>query len=283
MKPNYEEKQFETMFQAEMVTRSTTLILPVAPGQVLEAEVGFDIAASLPGTHPLWALVGETLLSGAASSVWARGRLSGSRLTKSAVNMFFQHKRSHKLTRSNATSYSTFHEPFFRFAIDREANKRGFSQHGTLVGLEAVMTGLGVVRYSAPRTRDYDDLENWYLARSLLDHCVYVPPSSFGLHDRCIFTSSSLAHFNPDGAQGAAQNWAELESELLRLTGNSAREVITGLGEALIGIEAMGELPAFNLNMGALGNSDQRYVQSVFRIQLLALRASANWMMAVPR
>lgn len=209
MKPGFEESQFGALFQ-DSVARSEpdqddVMIVPI--GQVLEAQVGFDIAFWFPHSHRLWGTLGIPGLLGLPRSTWAPDLREPVPITGRAINLFFQFKRSDYLYGANAKYRHRFDQPYWRFRVDRSANPVSKPQHDLLEELESRVGADALVRYVAPRFHEFHELEALAAKREVAEHCVYVPPSDFApQHISYHFTASDQV-VNPEPESREPADW----------------------------------------------------------------------------
>lgn len=141
MKAQFSEKTYENYFQIELGRRTR---YSFAPGQTDEAYVGFDGAFHLP----------MRILTGIIGPGWPRlagmpldliddigakldGRLPGFRL-----NLIIQYKRPHYMSRFNASEWSSWNGPYFRYETEPR-------QQSVLEKVAAATAGRAAVVYAS--------------------------------------------------------------------------------------------------------------------------------------
>lgn len=223
MRPEFEESQFAVFFQDDLTHRNHRGVELAPVGQVLEAKVGFDLAGWLPPRHPMWSILRLLPLPGLSRQAWNPNLPPSTAVTSKVLNVFFQFKRSDYLYRPNATYFHALGGPYWRFEIDRTVNVGSLPQHELLEQLEARTVSDGLVRYVAPMCHTYTDLETLCDTRSLLEECVYVPPSRFApAHTTCAFTNATSMIVNPDPEPAKAEAWTDVRGTLAELASNAS-------------------------------------------------------------
>lgn len=201
------------------------MVVPI--GQVLEAQVGFDVGWWFPRRHRIWGTLGVPGLPGLPRSSWAPDLREPVPITGRAINLFFQFKRSDYLFGANATHRQRFAQPYWRFRVDRSVNPGSQPQHDLLEDLESRVGADALVRYVAPRFHEFHALEALAARREVAAHCVYVQPSDFApSHTSYHFTESDQV-VNPEPAAREPADWSAFyETVESRLAGS---ELLNGL------------------------------------------------------
>lgn len=287
MKPNYEESQFATFFQDDLTHRVLDGVVRLAPiGQVLEAQLGFDMGYWVPPTHPLWRMFGVPPLPGLSGAGWNLNVNTTSIASSKAINVFLQYKRSDYLVGSRSEYLAEFGGPYWRFRVDRTDNPGSLPQHDLLEGLESRTDGSALVRYVAPITHRYDVIENQCDSRELLENCVFVRPAHFSpAHTTCAYTTPSNAIVNPDPEFVRLEDWPRIATTISDLMASSsdiptliaqASEALTTLGPRQIENQRYPWRLPRNLP-GEAGSLLQSYIL----IAEWMFRANVTWLVAL--
>lgn len=228
---NFEEKEFEALLNADLIVGSagsqgTPKIF--SPGQVLEAELGFDFSIHLPPTSRVSALIrgrfpsskGVTPLT--ASQVNLPPSVHGSFL-----NLFLQYKRPQVFHPGHRSTLYKHTERFLRFEVSQKKKINGsmqtvYSQVDALNNLESAFKGDASVQYVCPGLFTQDDLYRSFASGSLLHDSVFVSPSqlqlhgSNGYHDYWTFREGQLGSGipNPGGPPASSKNGGDFIREL---------------------------------------------------------------------
>ena len=172
----FEEKQYEMPANIELGLQHAGVF---AAGQVLEAVVGYDVAAHQPQNAPIWRLVGGPVPSGLllVPNLWQRARVQpkAASLPSSYVSLILQYKRPMHLGRSSAAQWHHWNRPYFRFPVLPH-------QQTTLELLEASVGSQAVVRYACAAFWTYHQLQSHQQTRDVLDHSAFVAPSTLQGH-----------------------------------------------------------------------------------------------------
>lgn len=286
MKSQFEESQFAVFFQDDLTHRQHGAVTLAPIGQVLEARVGFDLGGWLPRHHPLWTTLGPMALPGLPLSGWNPDLDPAASVTSRALNVFFQFKRSDYLHRTNAKHYRSLGGPYWRFRVDRSVNPGGIPQHEMLELLEQRTSGQALVRYVAPLCHRYTELETLCHHRQLLEHCVYVAPTSFAPgHTTCAFTSPTSLLVNPDPERARADDWGDVLSALSE-SARQARDIddlIFGAAELAqsLGARRYEDL-GYPWRISQRGPyEDRRLLQSYATAAELFFRLRVRWLVAL--
>ncbi len=176
----FEEKQYETPANIELGFQHAGVF---AAGQVLEAVVGYDVAAHQPQNAPIWKLVGGAAPSGLllVPNLWQRATAQPQApdLPSSFVSLILQYKRPMHLGRASAAQWHYWNRPYFRFPVLPH-------QQTTLEVLEASVGSQAVVRYACAAFWTYHQLQTHQHSREVLDHSAFVAPST--LHGHQVWT-----------------------------------------------------------------------------------------------
>ncbi len=155
MKPNFEEKTYESFFNSAL-DRNSSIYFPI--GQAQEGSLGFD-SSSFSRNRKLWGTLGYSYylprdlpFSGVELEEIATYMTSEiNSMPKMKANLLFQYKRSELLKSPTAKEWSYWKQPYFRYDIYDEQQKL----------LEQIHTQFGSkvhVLYAAPVIIDKDKL-----------------------------------------------------------------------------------------------------------------------------
>lgn len=221
----FEEKEFETLANASFVTeqlvrRRKRNVQVFSPGQFLEKTLGFDFATHLnPHSRLHRRLFGSTPgAPGATPSQLAQLKMPLASSTK-FLNVFLQYKRPEHFKTGHRSPLWSKKEEFLRFTVS-EGNVNASGYHfDQVTALHDLATSLGssaMVRYACPVVWTKAELYGIFDAGRLLEHTVFVEPSSLvdasstadPYHRRWTFQRSApgAGKPNPDGALTAAEN-----------------------------------------------------------------------------
>lgn len=103
------------------------------------------------------------------------------RLDRTSIPLFLQFKLVHNMVRGNCneTKAGDFNPPFFRMKL---MPLKASQQHDLLVDLD---NGINQVYYAAPLFTTQSHLNSFYLANTVLNNSIFIPPSVIGrLPDR---------------------------------------------------------------------------------------------------
>ena len=135
----FEEKSFGEALSTQLLAGSSSIF---APGQVLEAAVGFDTAMETYNAQ-FWALWGGPPAGACPAPAWWPAKIPRPALPSFRLNLFLQYKRPYFLTMSNAGEWSHWCHPYFRFRIRRK-------QQRALVACAKGLGRQGLVVYACP-------------------------------------------------------------------------------------------------------------------------------------
>jgi hypothetical protein len=195
---DFEEKQYESAANMELSLHHPGVF---ASGQVLEAVVGYDVAASQPQNAPIWQLIGANAPPGLrlVPNHWngQRRRPRAADLPSTYVSLVLQYKRPRYLNTPRATQWHHWNNPYFRFEV---SNYAPTYQHDTLIDLEPALAPRAVVQYACPAFFTYADLQAHQLGRTVLPSTNFVAPSGIGAHAAWTYTNAgTVGYANPTG------------------------------------------------------------------------------------
>lgn len=191
MQPRYEEKTYESYFNAELDRRSS-IYFPF--GQVQEGSIGADAAAQ---SHSRW------LWRRLGFPFWFRPRFSGVDLRDVAdemehhlqreirnipaikTNLLLQYKRSEIITTANGSEWSYWNQRYFRYDIYAE-------QQALLMHLDAKFGAKALILYAAPALSDVDELVSAKLAGTIIEHSNFCPAARLQGHHRNTYLRAGL-------------------------------------------------------------------------------------------
>lgn len=205
MRPQFEEKQFETAANLELA-KGRDSIRVFSSGQKLEEILGYDVAADPDPNHMIWQLLDAPRPKGVVlvPDYWsAFPRSKSDRLPQSAVSLILQYKRADYLSTPSARQWNLWGSPYFRF-------EREEIQHRTLLQIERKVEG-ALIRYAAPAFWKYADLEVAQLQTKVLEQTAFVRPSDFKSHKLWTFKGpGKFGRGNPSGPRVATESIDDL-------------------------------------------------------------------------
>lgn len=186
MRVQYEEKTFESYFNAELTQRG---IFYFPPGQVQEGSIGAD-AVALNRSRWLWRKLGVPY--------WIRLPFQGASYREMAEemerhlnheitdvpdirgNVLFQYKRSEYMVMPSAKEWHYWNSPFFRYDIYPE-------QQALLEHLHSKFAARVLVVYAAPAIQDVGELVDLHVAQQLISRTNFRPAHELAGHKRNTF------------------------------------------------------------------------------------------------
>jgi hypothetical protein len=228
----FEEREFETALYPQLLTQRNNLW---APGQVLEASLGFDYSAFCIDPQ-FWVLFGYSsplsgiFLNGFHQSAY--GHITRP-LPNFSLNLFIQAKRPTYLTKlSKALKTFPISSPHWKFTIDA-------TQQSRLEHLESITGGNALVCYAAPAFHRVLQLYSHTTSSSVVANSTFPEAS--------ILTGHHAWNYNKPGAVGVANSEPEfhegisLEMQIERLIAlggesfnKSAESALSELAHAVI-------------------------------------------------
>lgn len=208
----FEEKQFEFACNLELAMH-TRRVFP--PGQVLEAVLGYDVAAYLPAHSPLWGLLGQLprrIRLRLTPNFWnpvAGGRqLTQHDLPRSYISLVFQYKAS-----SYVQHGPLWLTPYYRFRVRRTARTaHTLPQHTVLQTLQRRLNRRGgFVYYAAPVFHDYGDLQLFQMRGLVFEHTTFVTPRRIGGHRAWTYNQAGTrGRPNPEGRSSRCPSFNQI-------------------------------------------------------------------------
>ena len=142
----FSERTYEFCFNAEFCERHNGLLaaLPILPSQRQEKYLGYDVSFKIENGNYCYSL-------------------------------FLQHKiPSYASNRvfNNRSFYDTHNGPYFRFKVDKEQHNRMIEQGS-----------IGNIFYCGPLFYTYQDLEDNYKAKSIVNSSIWIDPNNTTIID----------------------------------------------------------------------------------------------------
>jgi hypothetical protein len=278
----FEEKQYEMPANIELGLQHAAVF---AAGQVLEAVVGYDVAAHPPQNAPIWRLVGVNAPPGLqlVPNLWQRARVRprSAALPSTYVSLIFQYKRPQYLSTSLALQWHHWGGSYYRFPIVRH-------QQDTLEALENALGARAAVRYACAAFWTYGNLQTHQASQSVLANSTFVPPASLVGHQVWTYNAPGTAGFaNPRHEEIPTERfrdvWGKIKGQR-RTRRENLFEHLRGLG-AGIGVPMITE----NTGPGWLAEfASQNHLEAVQRQSVLDAigvadhcgKAGASWFVA---
>jgi hypothetical protein len=272
LKSQFEEKSYEAAFNAELGQGPSGLTL-FAPGQHLEAHLGFDVAWDLLPSDPFWRAIG--LASGA-------GRLfpapQGQVVPASTFNLFIQYKCSDWLHGRRSKHRAHFGGDYYRFTFDHPAR-----QLDVLQALEANSVGAARVVYAAPHFHTVHHLMVALGAGTVIADSVVVEAQLLGRgHKAYNFSSGRPPLLNPEPERAEGVSGDVYFSELASSTSGrtSWTESLSVLHSAVTetpGWSRLSELAGDAELRGEGSYDDRAAMRQYLDIQLFAWMNNLRW------
>ena len=184
MKPNFEEKTYESYFNSELDKKSD-IYFP--PGQVLEGSLGFDSSA-FSRNRRLWRLLGHpyfwrpsfsgSFLKEIANEVEDALEFDLGNIPDMKANILFQYKRPEFITLSLGKEWQHWNRPYYRYDINKE-------QQQILESIDEKFKSKVLVMYAAPCTKDVNDLIS--KRKDIISHSNFTKAIDLKGHHRNTF------------------------------------------------------------------------------------------------
>ena len=217
----FEEKQYEVPANIELGLQHAGIF---AAGQVLEAIVGYDVAAAPPQDAPIWQLIGVKAPAGLllVPNLWQRARAKpkAAELPSSYVSLIFQYKRPHSLSSIRSRQWKYWKKHYYRFAILKH-------QQGILEKLETALSSKAVLRYSCPAFSTYQQLQLHQNSLGVLQHSAFALPSALKGHEAWTYDSPGTVGYANSGG-------VRVRTETVDMVWNHARTITGGRKENLL-------------------------------------------------
>lgn len=208
------------------------------PGQVAEAILGYDVAANLPRSSPLWAVLRASPRTGVtmSPSFWAKSpdQPPDVSVPSSSVSLILQFKRPEYLTVPWAKQWGYWRQEYYRVRLDTPEG-----QLETLCRLEQRLGRMALVRYAAPVIPSWNELQRLQRNRQVLRKSNFVGPRRVQAHEVWTYARPGNRGFaNPEGEEVAQESIEEFVSTLAdsRGTDHSILSHLRHVAEAL-GVE----------------------------------------------
>jgi hypothetical protein len=278
----FEEKQYEVPANIELGVQHAAVF---AAGQVLEAVVGYDVAADPPQNAPIWRLVGVNAPTGLqlVPNLWQRARVQpkAPELPSTYVSLIFQYKRPRYLSTPVALQWPHWNAPYFRFPILQH-------QQDTLAILENALGGRATVRYACAAFWTYSDLQTHQTNRSVLANSTFVPPSALVGHQVWTYNAPGTAgHPNPRGKEIPTERFRAVWGRVKRQGEGRKENLFQHLRGLAVGIDVPAitenDSPGWLSAFAVQNHLDMIQRQSVLDAIELAGRcggAGASWFVA---
>lgn len=230
MRIHYEEKTFESYFNAELSRRG---IFFFPPGQVQEGSMGADSVAMSHSRwlwrklgHPYWFAVpfkgapyrqiAEEMEDYLERVITDVPNISG--------NIFFQYKRSEYMVLKSAGEWANWNQPYYRYEIYQE-------QHKLLEHLHQTFGSDVLIVYAAPAVQDVNELVDLHKTQKIIARTNFRPAHELSGHRRNTF-------IEPGGHSWACSDPARLEVfdfeeavAQLRPEGKDSISTLLGIGQ----------------------------------------------------
>jgi hypothetical protein len=210
----FEEKTYETAYNAELIAGAGGNWRIFSPGQVLEKVTGFDVAADPGPEHLIWRVLRAPRPRGLSlmPSHWASSRSGlpkAQELPSMPLSLILQFKRPEYLYGSRAAQRRLWHGPYYRFSRSRE-------QHSVLKRLESNLADDAIVRYASPAFHTLGELEEAQMKRKVIALSGHVAPSVFGRHQVWTYNAAgTYGRGNPTGRARPVEAFDDLFASLL--------------------------------------------------------------------
>lgn len=201
----FKEKTYETYFLSELARQTNILY---SPDQNDEGALGFDGSFLLP--LPTWRMVfpyarfrrWRRLIGISASEIGDFGAELNSHLPPFRLNLFVQYKRPDWMHRSNATEWSSWNAPYFRYTIEAK-------QQSLLEKIVEAAADRAAVVYAAAAFRLNSDLFGHALAGTVIPNSNVCSVEMLNAHNRFTYTepgSYGIAHSQPEAIESPSLN-----------------------------------------------------------------------------
>lgn len=173
----FEEKTYEKHFALELAKHAKLIF---SPGQVTEADLGFDDSFEVPLCR--MCKLFPHLLPG----MWLRlpgislsklQHLTGRELPQLRSNFIVQYKRPELVIGPRAAEWNSWHCPYYRYQIKAE-------QQSKLVRVDQISSGRAAVVYASPAFVENDRLYSLVLKCKIIAESNIVPVNQMNGHTR---------------------------------------------------------------------------------------------------
>jgi hypothetical protein len=187
MDAEFEEKTYEQHLISELVRGREFF----SPGQCLEDTLGFDVGlstahpvlwAQFPNLAPWWRRLLRMPPAGIKleKAWWAELEEDFEYFPKFKFNSFIQAKRPQRMVRADASEYSSWGQPYFRYSTFQ-------AQQAALESLMQNAGGRALVVYACPAFFRYSELWNSVYASRLVDQSNFAEVLQLSGHSRYTF------------------------------------------------------------------------------------------------
>jgi hypothetical protein len=220
----FEEKTYETAYNAELVASAGGNWRIFSPGQVLEKVTGFDVAADPDPEHLIWRVLRVPRPRGLSliPSHWASSRSGmpeARELPSMPLSLILQFKRPEYLYGSRAAQWRLWRGPYYRFTRSRD-------QHSVLKRLESNLADSVVVRYASPAFHTLEALEEAQMKGDVIAKSGHVAPSVLGRHQVWTYNQAGTqGRGNPAGRVYRIEAFDDLFASLLGVSGGGGEIV----------------------------------------------------------
>lgn len=201
-----------------------------APGQVLEARLGYDAAVTASARHPIWNVLQIPRPTGVRllPTFWRGGKQPAAKqLPRTLVSLVVQFKRPEYLHTGTAAQWRFWGEPYFRFA-------RQTHQQRILRRLERAVGPHALVRYAAPAFWRWRDLEAAQLGATVLKESGFVSPEALDRHHVWTYVRPGIdGRANPGGKRAQFSRLDQLGDWIDAPETGTELEIADRLGEHL--------------------------------------------------
>jgi hypothetical protein len=200
MKVKFKEKTYESYFQTELGRRTN---VSFAPDQTDEGLLGFDGAFHLPfGFLPdifpyVRARRWRHFVGFSASDIDSFGAELNDRLPPFNLNLFAQYKRPEHMERSNATEWSSWGAPYYRYTTEDH-------QQRLLEKVAEAALGRAAVVYASPAFWSSADLFTYGRDGGIVAHSNIADVARLSGHHRFSYVSAGyhgVGHSEPEPVQ----------------------------------------------------------------------------------
>lgn len=190
MLPKYEEKTFESYFNAELDRRSK-IYFPF--GQVQEGSIGAD-AAAFSQSRWLWERVGYPFyypgfagadLRAIADEMEHHLECEIRNIPPIKANLLFQYKRPEVITTAKGSEWEYWKQRYFRYSIYA-------SQQDLLEHLDGQFGSKAIILYASPALTDVNDLVKTKLSGKIIEATNFCRVAQLKGHHRNTYIRAGL-------------------------------------------------------------------------------------------
>ena len=227
---DFEEKEYETLANASLLSGAPAGVKIFSPGQVLEASLEFDFSMALSPTSKAAQILRKSFPSrpGVSPAAAAASGLP-SQVSGMFLNLFLQYKRPTHFRAGHRSPLWAPDEEFLRFdAMQRKriggVNTVNFDQVEAMTDLESQFGTQAQVRYVCAGFATRDALYSHFAAGTLLAHSTFVEPRRLrlpgGFHSYWTYQAADLSSGkpNPGGPRDKAKNGQDFFADMRAAT-----------------------------------------------------------------